>query len=382
MTVMSVCQNPRRWRGFCFVLLAGLCATASAQPYRPDQDREILADLPARTAPASLPQRRDARLAARAAQLFIERGRRSGDPRDYGYAEGLLQPWWSDPDAADAVLLLRATLRQHRHQFDAALADLDRLIERDPLDAQALLTRATLHRVRGALDPSLQDCASVQRATPGFAANLCRLAVSAQRDPAAALAELDRLESAAVAQTDELVAWYRAEQGAAAERLGDLRRAETAYQAGLVRTPWDVGLRAALADLLIAQDRADDALALFDAATTADALRLRQLLALRASDAAGVDALAASIAASHAAARQRGDTPHLREQAMFELRWHADAARALQLAQANWRDQRELADARLLLETAQAAGDAQVVAELRTWCTQLGIRDVWLESRW
>src|SRR5690606_23291743 len=128
------------------------------------RDEERLAELPARTAPAPLPRGRDAALAARAAQLFIERGRRSGDPRDYGYAEGLLRPWWSDPAAPDAVLLLRATLRQHRHEFDPALADLDRLIERNPLDAQALLTRATLHRVRGALDRSLQDCEAVQRA--------------------------------------------------------------------------------------------------------------------------------------------------------------------------------------------------------------------------
>jgi hypothetical protein len=382
MAAASARQNPRSRRGFCFVLLMLCCATAAAQAYRPDRDDEVLAELPARTAPAALVRARDAALAARAAQVFIERGRRSGDPRDHGYAQGLLQPWWSTPDAPDAVLLLRATLRQHRHEFDAALTDLDRFLARSPGNAQALLTRATLHRVRGALDRSLQDCDQLQVAAPGVAAGLCRLAVEAQRDPATALAALERLDAAMQAQPDEVLAWYHAELGAAAERLGDSDRAEGAYRAGLVRAPWDAALRAALADLLIAQNRAHEVLPLIEAAPASEPLRLRELLARRAIGNARGEALADSLAEAYDATRRRGDTPHLRDEAMFELYGRGDAARALTLAQANWRDQRELADARLLLAAALAVGEREVVEELRSWCARERVRDVWLERRW
>jgi hypothetical protein len=383
MRTRFVCQNPRRWRGFCFVLVLGAVNVAVAQPYRPASDAELLAELPARSAPGPQLRARDAALAARAAQVFIERGRRSGDPRDYGYAQGLLQPWWADADAPDAVLLLRATLRQHRHAFDAALADLDRLLARTPDHAQGLLTRATLHRVRGALDASLQDCDRLQAVAPGFASDMCRLAVQAQRDPGAALTEFDRLNTVAVTQTDELAAWLQAERGAAAERVGDAVRAEAAYRAGLARAPWDVGLRTALADLLIDGGRASEALVLLaEAPAEDDALRLRELLAVRASDTSRALALTDALAAAYASTRARGDTPHLREEAMFELKVRNDPQQALALAQANWVDQRELADARLLLAAARAADDRDTVIALQAWCARERVRDGWLEQRW
>lgn len=374
-------QNPRRRRGFWSVALF-VAGAAVAAPYRPADDAEVLAHLPPRNAP--LPARSaDAALAARAAQVLIERGRRSGDLRNYGYAQGLLQPWWADADAPDAVLLLRATLRQHRHAFDAALADLDRLLTRTPDHVQGLLTRATLHRVRGALDASLRDCARLQAVAPGFAAQLCQLAVQAQRDPGAALTELDRLDAAAAAQTAELAAWLHSERGAAAERLGDAVRAEAAYRAGLARAPWDVGLRVALADLLIDGERASDALILLaEAPATDDALRLRELLAVRASDASRATALTDALATAYASTRARGDTPHLREEAMFELKLRDDPQQALALAQANWVDQRELADARLLLAAARAAGDHDTLIALQAWCARERVRDRWLEQRW
>jgi Tfp pilus assembly protein PilF len=50
------------------------------------------------------------------------------------------------------VLLLRATLRQRTHDFDAALLDLAVLLQRNPRDGQARLTRATILQVQGNYD--------------------------------------------------------------------------------------------------------------------------------------------------------------------------------------------------------------------------------------
>ncbi|WP_091532209.1 hypothetical protein [Fontimonas thermophila] len=363
--------------------LALVAGSAHAAPYRPANDDEILERLPPRAAPAPRAAVPDAALAARAARVFIERARRSDDPRDYGYAQGLLQPWWSAPDAPDEILLLRATLQQHQHAFDAALADLDRVLERSPDKAQAWLTRATIHRVRGALDAAAADCERLRTVAPGVVAELCRLAAAAPRDPQGAGAALDALAAAAATQPDPIYAWYQAERAAAAQRRGDLAAAEAAFTAGLARAPWDIGLRAAYADLLLDSGRAAAAAALLDGAAASDTLRLRALLADRAlGNEARAAELTAALADAYAALRRRGDAPHLREEALFELKVRADAARALTLAQANWRDQRELADARLLLAAAQAAGDARAIAGLRDWCAANGVRDAWLETRW
>ena len=59
------------------------------------------------------------------ANAYIRASRVEGDPRFLGYAQAALAPWWKDPQAPTPVLLLRATILQSSHEFDAAVADLD-----------------------------------------------------------------------------------------------------------------------------------------------------------------------------------------------------------------------------------------------------------------
>jgi hypothetical protein len=49
-------------------------------------------------------------------------------------------------------------LRQTYHLFDAALADLGRVLGAQPLNAQALLTRAVIHEVRAEYTMARTDC--------------------------------------------------------------------------------------------------------------------------------------------------------------------------------------------------------------------------------
>ena len=59
------------------------------------------------------------------------------------------------------VLVLRATLLQRRHDFEAALADLDRVLARQPEHRQAWLSKATILALRGEPDGALAACAQV-----------------------------------------------------------------------------------------------------------------------------------------------------------------------------------------------------------------------------
>ena len=89
---------------------------------------------------------------------------------------------------------------------------------------------------------------------------------------------------------------------------------------------------------------------------------------------ADAPALQENLAQRFAEARARGDNTHLREQARFALEVEHDAAHALELAQRNFKVQQEPADARVLLEAAQAAADTAAAQPAIEWLQRTGIQ--------
>ena len=155
--------------GLACLLLAVAPAAGSAEPYVPDDDDAILERLPAARDPRvrALALAR-ARLAEEPANLnrafslasaYLALGQSQGDPRYDGYAQAALAPWWGLFEPPVPVLILRAMLEQRRHDFDAALADLERVLARQPRHPQALLTKATILGVQGRPDQALDSCA-------------------------------------------------------------------------------------------------------------------------------------------------------------------------------------------------------------------------------
>jgi thioredoxin-like negative regulator of GroEL len=162
----------------CMVLAVcvGVVLRAQAAPFVPESDSQVLERLPFT---ASDPVIRELRalhdrlkdepnnlpLALRLARGYLELGRVTGDPRYAGYAQAALAPWWDLKQAPDEVLVLRATLRQRLHQFDAALADLGAVLNANPRNAQARLTRATVLQVQGAYDTAREECLTLKNLT-------------------------------------------------------------------------------------------------------------------------------------------------------------------------------------------------------------------------
>ena len=123
------------------VLGLAVVATAAAAPFIPQSDQQVLERLPFA---ASDPVMRELRalsdrlkrqpdnlpLALGLARRYLELGRVTGDPRYAGYAQAALAPWWELPQPPEEVLVMRATLRQRMHLFDAALTDLSAALRR------------------------------------------------------------------------------------------------------------------------------------------------------------------------------------------------------------------------------------------------------------
>ncbi len=366
--------------GFAAVA-ALICNGAQARPYQPADDHQVLVRLPvAMAAAATNPAALTPDSAVSEAQALIEDARRNGDPRLLGRAEATLQPWWHEPRPPATVLLLRATLRQARHEFDAALDDLHALLETEPGHVQALLTQATVLRVQGRLAEAAHSCAQLAGKVDAFVEALCTSAIRGLRGGLAeASAVLDRRADGRRRQSATVRAWYAAERADMAQRRGEPGRAFALYAAAIAEGADDPLLRASMADLLLEFGRPAEALQIAGAAPQPDVLRLRRALALRAL-ARPDRALEAQLADAYAAAHRRGDGAHWREEALFALKIADDPARALELARRNWGEQREPADALLLVATALAAGHPEEAGPVRDHVRRHGLEDVRLQD--
>lgn len=379
------------------ILLLLLGMPLGAEPFVPEDNEQVLL----RVAPADDPRRqaledardaldadpRNAALATRYARMAIAMGRERDDPRWFGYAQAALAPWWTQDAPPVEVRVLRATLAQNRHAFDAALRDLDAVLAAEPQHVQARLTRAIIHSLQARYDKARRDCAAVLREGALLVLACSANAASLGGDAAATFAALDRaLERGGVAPANDAATrlWAMTLRAEIAERLG---RDDTAshYRAALAAPGGasDRYLLSAYADWLIDQNRPADALDLLADKGDSDGILLRRAMARQRLVAAGNDSQSSALArdmrrleARLAAERTRGEQRHLREAAMFALHLQRDAATALWLARENFREQREPLDARVLMAAAIAAQAPAQAAPAVQWYEQHGVEDV------
>ena len=381
-----------RWLGLGLALLPAL---AQALPYRPADDSLVIETLPIRYDPALAAlgqmriavQRQPGDLAAslRLARTYIEAARRDADPRFLGYAQATLAPWPEGPQTPVDVRVLRATVLQSLHQFDAALRELDLALIQRPGHAQALLTRATVLQVRGRFPEAKRDCAALLNSAGAVSAALClgSLASVTGQLPLASTLATRALAGMPMDDTSQRVWAYTlqadiaARQDRASEAAGFLEKALTVDSN-------DRYARATLCDLLLDQGRPELVLKWTADQDRDDNLLLRRALALQSltQRSPEPERWRVSLAEAtqqlrdrHQAAQQRGDRTHLREAARMELVLLHDAAASLKLARENWSMQREPADLRILLEAAHAAGDLKTIREMAAWVRTSGLAD-------
>lgn len=381
------------------VLAATPLLVLAREPYRPQTRDAVVLQVPIDEQPSlqalrrldrerrDTPQSLPPTLAY--ARKAIEVGRTRVEPRFIGHAEAALRPFSVEPIDPE-VRVLRATLAQHRHDFAAALAELDAVLTADPGHAQARLTRAVIHRVQGRPSEALRDCAALQgRSSPLVMATCAASARALLRGPLQALALLDpELERSREAPMSERL-WALTVRAELAEGAG-AADADDRYREALAATPApDPYLLFAYADFLLEAGRFPEVRRLLAPHAQLDGALLRLALAerrlLTIDDSVSLRrALAArvvEIEARHHELRLRGEQPHAREAIRFYLEVQPEPITALELAQLNWTLQREPMDAALLLDAARAAAQPAAAAPVLTWMEATGIDDVRLNRR-
>jgi len=374
-----------------------LPAGALAAPFRPASDSEVLERLPwtpddaaahlARARRMELERNpRNLGLALEAARGDVMRARADGDPRYLGYAQAALGPWWNAAEPPAAVQVLRATIRQSQHDFDAALDDLRQVLERDPANVQAWLTQALIQQTRGDYAEARRSCthllaAGRRSAAVQLTAMTCTSSVAsfAGDAPRSYVTLNQALRAAPAVAPDERV-WTLGVLADMATRLGDVQQARAHYEEALALAPRDTVLRIAYADFLLDRQEPAAVLTLLGEDTRNDGIPLRLALAEQALGAPSLATHVEDLRARFAAAKLRGDQRHLREEARFTLALLRDAPAALALAERDWAVQREPEDARVFLAAATAAGDAAAAARVRDWIGERRLQDVRLAS--
>ena len=372
-----------RWTTSAAALM--LATAVHATPIMPTSDAEVIETLPAaagnraderrlRRELAANPQ--NAKSAAAIARQYLEQAREQGDPRFAGQALAALQAWPEPASAPTEVLLMQATVQQYLHEFDAAAHKLELLLKREPRDAQAWLTLATVRRVQGRYAQSDAGCVELERLGAGLYAGACQ----AENDGLRGQFDTARTALKRLVATPRLPAdtrnWLLTTLAELEARDGQVADAETTYRAALDARP-DAYTTMSYADFLIGLGRDADALAQLKDQRRTDAVLLRLAIAgTRAGTAEGARD-AREMRERITLANQRPDAKvfHAREQAMFALWVDQQPQRALALARVNVQQQREPLDLLVLVQAARASGQAAPLREAERAVKDLGLSD-------
>ncbi len=339
-----------------------------AEPYIPQDDAIILEKLPVSRDP-QIKKLRELRiqltetpnilsLAVRLARAYLQLGHTRADPRYDGYAQAALQPWWNIENPPIEVLLIRATLEQRGHNFNQALKDLASVLKIQPHHAQAWLTQAVIHQVQGNYQDSRRSCLPLLPLTNTLVSTTCIANVASLNGQAEeSYQSLQDAVSKDISSPPQEKLWAVTLLAEMAARLGNDAEAEHYFQNALGINEKDTYLLGAYSDFLLDQGRPSVVQSLLNGTLKPDGLLLRLTLAEKQLKTATFEKHVTTLKDRFAENRLRGEARHLREEARFALYLLHQPKHALEIAQENWKIQREHWDARILLEAAIQNGD-------------------------
>ncbi len=378
--------------------------TTQAAPFTPANDSDVVERLPLSATDPSARRLQSLRkqLAAKPddVALRIEIARRyfdlsmaQGDPRYVGYASAALTPLDKSPPldkaapVGNAALIasywqIKGMLQQYSHNFDGALASLDKASLADPKSPDPMAWRSAIHMVQANYAKAQAECDALKPLTTPLFATGCSQYVLAHSGGAAGLqSAFDTLNAAVKAEPNaspELMLWELTRLAEMAIRLKRFDDAEAYSQRALKLGVTDQFLLGAYADFLLLQKKPEAVITLLADWERSDILLLRLALAGKATNHKKAADWASSLRDRFVEAAKRGDRLHEQEAARFELDIENNPKKALALAVNNYKLQKEPRDAEVLMRTALAAKDAAAAEPALIWLKQNKYEDAHL----
>jgi hypothetical protein len=372
-----------------FCLFTSLATQAA--PFTPANDSDIVERLPlSATDPSarrlqSLRKQLEAKpddvaLRLEIARRYFDLSMAQGDPRYVGYASAALSPLDKSPPVANAgYWQIKGMLQQYSHNFDGALASLDKASLADPKSPDAMAWRAAIQMVQANYAKAQAECDALKPlTTPLFATGCAQYVRAATGELQSAFDTLNAAVKAEPNAAPELMLWELTRLAEMAIRLKRFDDAEAYFQRALKLGVTDQFLLGAYADFLLQQKKPEAVITLLADWERSDILLLRLALAGKAINHKKAADWASALRDRFAEAAKRGDRLHEQEAARFELDIENNPKKALALAANNYKLQKEARDAEVLMRTALAAKDAAAAEPALTWLKQNKYEDVHL----
>jgi Tfp pilus assembly protein PilF len=365
-----------------------LALPAAAAPRTPTDDAMVIEKLPFRAGDSRARMLSDLRAQVRRApedadaavalaQAYFDMALARGDPRYVGYADAIVAQFEArmTPD----LLLTRGMLRQYRHDFAAALADFAAALAIDPDRAGAHAWRGAIYLVEAQYTHARTECDALLRLQRPVLHGGCTGLLQAYTGQLTA-AYTTLQQTLALARDEGQRRWLLTRLGEVAAWQGQTAKAERHYRDALALGQDDGYLLAAWSDFLLDTKRPAEVVKLLATWEAADPLLLRLAEAETQLQLPAAAAHTQALDDRYAAAKLRGDATHRAEEARFHLRLRNNPAVAVQLASANYQEQKEPRDLRVLLEAALAAKDADAAKPARDWLQSTNFEDARLRA--
>ena len=375
---------------------------AQAAPFTPANDSDIVERLPlSATDPSarrlqSLRKQLEAKpddvaLRIEIAKRYFDLSMAQGDPRYVGYASAALTPLdkaapagspapAGNPSLTASYWQIKGMLQQYSHNFDGALASLDKASLADPKSPDPMAWRAAIHMVQANYAKAQTECDALKPlTTPLFAAGCTQYIRATTGELQSAFDTLNAAVKAELKEevkaAPELQLWELTRLAEMANRLKRFDEADAFFQRALKLGVTDQFLLGAYADFLLLQKKPEAVIALLADWERSDILLLRLALAGKAINHKKAVDWANALRDRFVEAAKRGDRLHEQEAARFELDIENNPKKALALAANNYKLQKEPRDAEVLLRTALAANDAAAAEPALTWLKQSKYED-------
>jgi thioredoxin-like negative regulator of GroEL len=386
----SVCRGARYFFCICTLVIALAARAEHSAPYIPSNANVVLQLVPPTTDPRvrRFEQLRedfqqhpkDIAKAVDLARAYIDYGRSTGDARYLGRAMAIIEPIMAQPTPPISVMLVHATILQSRHDFTASRKELDQIFQRDPGNAQAWLTLATVAMVQGDDDVANNACVQLANASSDFMGMICTASLRSLTGHAKqAYALMSMVEDPGPKAPPEIRAWIEGLMADTAARMGNPTAADAHFSNALRWAPSDNFLLADYGEFLIDQGRAQDAINLVAHDTQSDTSFLVLVSAESASGSPRTAGDAAEMDARFQSMDQRGDHVFLREESSYLLRVRHEPKEALDLAKQDWMVQRSPKDVRVYLEAAIANHDVTSAKPVLAFISRTHLTDVTID---
>lgn len=373
-----------------FAALFCLFTTLATQaaPFTPANDSDIVERLPlSATDPSarrlqSLRKQLEAKpddvaLRIEIARRYFDLSMAQGDPRYVGYASAALAPLdKAAPAANSGYWQIKGMLQQYSHNFDGALASLDKASLANPTSPDPMAWRAAIQMVQANYPKAQAECDALKPLTTALFAAGCTQYIRATTGELQSA--FDTLNAAVKAEPNaapELMLWELTRLAEMANRLKRFDEADAYFQRALKLGVTDQFLLGAYADFLLQQKKPEAVITLLADWERSDILLLRLALAGKATNHKKAADWASALRDRFTEAAKRGDRLHEQEAARFELDIENNPKKALTLAANNYKLQKEPRDAEVLLRTALAAKDAAAAEPALAWLKQTKYED-------